>query len=178
MLNQLKAKYEHHGVSSLTQEDTEDMSGIEIDSPHKVLSTSNEFPCILQGIGELRTLWIGQKGVQSIKRKVAEERSTDQVRSLSSDLKKLASTCHKAFEVAGLINSEQEAVKDAVELCKLHLPQPKESKKQSSAIAHLWKKPTEETHSSKDPVKLATSVLGEKLVDTLTEKNREPPDVS
>jgi hypothetical protein len=93
--------------------------------------------------------------VQSFKRKVAEERSTDQVRSLSSDLKKLASTCHKAFEVAGLINSKQEAVKDTVELCKLHLPQPKESRKWSSAIAHLWKKPTEETHSSKDPVKLA-----------------------
>lgn len=40
-----------------------DGSGLEIVSPHKVVSTRQQFPCIIEGIGELRTAWIGHKGV-------------------------------------------------------------------------------------------------------------------
>lgn len=40
-----------------------DGSGLEIQSPHKLVSTQQQFPCTIEGIGELRTAWIGHKGV-------------------------------------------------------------------------------------------------------------------
>ena len=39
-----------------------DGSGLEIVSPQKVLS-KKQFPCTIEGIGELRTAWIGHEGV-------------------------------------------------------------------------------------------------------------------
>lgn len=39
-----------------------DMSGVEIISPHK---TPARVPCTINGIGELQTSWIGQKGVSN-----------------------------------------------------------------------------------------------------------------
>lgn len=181
MLSQLKAQYCHTIQETTSQEDSDDMSGVVVDSPYKVLFESQEFPFEIQGIGEIRTSWIGQQGVLEIKRTVSEQKTAQQVKTLSSDLKKLACNCHKAFEKAGLLDSEDEVIKSAVELCQAHLQKlPQEGRKRTSAIASLWKQhtSTEEAHCSKDMAKHVTAVLGDKLVDTLTEKHREPPDVS
>ena len=181
MLNELRALY-CHGVQEIpAQEDTDDMSGVEVDSPYKFLFESQEFPCDIQGIGEICTSWIGQQGVLEIKRTVSERKTAQEVKTLSSDIKKLASNCYRAFEKAGLLNSEDEVIKGAVELCQTHIQKlPQEGRKRTSAIASLWKQhtSTEAAHCTTDLKKHATAVLGDKLVDTLTEKHREPPDVS
>ena len=181
MLSKLKAQYCHTVQETTSQEDSDDMSGIAVDSPYKVLFESQEFPCEIQGIGEIRTSWIGQQGVLQIKRTVSEQKIAQQVKTLSSDLKRLACNCHKAFEKAGLLDSEDEVIKSAVELCQTHLQKlPQEGRKRTSSIASLWKQhtSTEAAHGSKDLEKHAAAVIGDKLVDTVTEKHREPPDVS
>jgi len=40
-----------------------DLSGLEIVSPQKLASTQQQCPCVIEGIGELRTSWVGFKGV-------------------------------------------------------------------------------------------------------------------
>ena len=40
-----------------------DMSGLEITSPHKVTNMVQKFPRTVEGVGEIRTSWIGQRGV-------------------------------------------------------------------------------------------------------------------
>lgn len=180
MLNELRAEYCHDVQEMPAQEDTDDMSGVEVDSPYKFLFESQEFPCDIQGIGEICTSWVGQQGVLEIKRTVSERKTAQEVKTLSSDIKKLASNCYRAFEKAGLLNSEDEVIKGAVELCQTHIQKlPREGRKKP-AIASLWKQhtSTEAAHHTTDLEKHATTVLGDKLVDTLTEKHREPPDVS
>ena len=74
MLNELRAQY-CHGVQEIpAQEDTDDMSGVEVDSPYKFLFESQEFPCDIRGIGEICTSWVGQQGVLEIKRTVSERK--------------------------------------------------------------------------------------------------------
>ena len=179
MFKQLESKYGDQVPQITTSVD--DLSGVEVESPHKSLSTAQEFPCELPGVGVVSTAWIGQKGVSDIRRSISQQMSAEQgraIRTLSNDIRKLASTCHKAFEVAGLLNSADEQIQCAVALCKSHLSQTKERKSASSAISSLWKGDAGEAHLSLDPSTRAEIVLGTKLVEKLTEKNRQPPDVS
>ena len=39
-----------------------EISGIEMNSPHKAMAAANEFPCHVSEVGDIRTSWIGQKG--------------------------------------------------------------------------------------------------------------------
>ena len=180
LLEQLECKYGDQVPQPTTTND-DDMSGVEVESPHKSLSTAQEFPCELPGVGVVRTAWIGQKGVSDIRRTISQQMSAEQgraIRTLSNDIRKLASTCHKAFEVAGLLDSADEHIQQAVHLCKSHLSETKERKRANSAISSLWKGDTGEAHSSLDPSTRAEGVLGTNLLEKLTEKNRQPPDVS
>lgn len=122
-INELNTEYSHIVQEIPAQEDSDEegMSGVNVDFPYKFLFGSQEFPCAIQGIGEMRTSWVGQQGVLEIKRTVSEQKTAQQVKSLSSDIKKLASTCYKAFEKAGLLTSEDEVIKGAVELCQIHI---------------------------------------------------------
>ena len=181
LFKQLKSRYGEQVPQDATTNDEDDLSGVEVDSPHKTLSTAQEFPCELPGVGVVRTRWVGQRGVSDIRRSISQQMSEEQgraIQTLSNDIKKLASTCHKAFEVAGLLDSADEQIQCAVALCKCHLSETKERKKVTSAISSLWKGEAGEVHSSLDPSTRAESVLGTNLVEKLTEKNREPPDVS
>ena len=150
MVNELRAEY-CHGVQEIpAQEDTDDMSGVEVDSPYKFLLESQEFPCDIQGIGEIRTSWVGQQGVLEIKRTVSERKTAQEVKTLSSDIKKLASNCYRAFEKAGLLNSEDEImIKGAVELCQTHISEISKRKqkknisyRQSVEAAHIHRSST------------------------------------
>ncbi len=149
-------------------------------SPHKVMAAEQEFPCEIPGIGALRTMWICRRGVREIRRKLAEEEASSKVKAMSTELRVLAKECMTAFEVAGLKTSEDPQVRRAIDLCSSYLPQTTRLKATTStAIATLWKQqPSDlELPGPSDKRELVTSVLGEKLVDTLTEKKQQPPDV-
>ncbi len=150
-------------------------------SPHKAMAVEQEFPCEIPGIGPLCTMWIGRKGVREIRRKLAEEEASSKVKELSTELRVLAKECMAAFEVAGMKTSDDPRVKRAVELCcSSYLPQTSRLKATTStAIATLWKQQPSDLDlpGPSDKRELATSILGEKLVDTLSERNQQPPEV-
>ena len=54
-----------HIESMNVQAEPSDMSGLEIVSPHKATSGVQKLPCTVEGVGEIRSSWIGQKGVRS-----------------------------------------------------------------------------------------------------------------
>ena len=181
MLKQLHTKYVCNQGERSTMED-DSISGVEFESPHKLLSTAEEFPVEIAGVGELSTRWVGSKGVLSIRKQLVQEGATEQVKTLNAELKLMAQQCTEAFKVSGLMESENTNVRRAIDLCASYLGVPQASKvpKTTSSIATLWKQQVldeSEQSTSKNPSDLASSVLGEKLMDTLTEKNREPPDV-
>ena len=156
------------------------MSGVEVVSPHKLMAAARESPCTIPGIGDLRTSWIGQKGVCDIQRKLLEKDARSQIKAVTTELAVLAKECMKAFEVAGLITSDEPQIKKAVDLCSSYIPQTSRHKPAtpSTAIAALWKGEASAAPHLEDKCDLATAVLGEKLVETLTEEKRQPPDVS
>ena len=84
---------------------------------------------------------------------------------------------------AGLEQSEHPQVQKAMNLCSSYThPSHKTIHKSrvSSAFGELWKKDeiSEDDAALADQKKLATAVLGESLVDTLVERDLQPPDVS
>lgn len=50
--------------STNVQTEPSDMSGLEIVSPHKATSGVQRLPCTIEGVGEIRSSWIGQRGVK------------------------------------------------------------------------------------------------------------------
>lgn len=46
--------------------ETSDFSGIEMESSHKGLPAAHEFPCHIPDIGEIRSVWVGHKGVSEM----------------------------------------------------------------------------------------------------------------
>ena len=86
--------------------DDSDMSGIEMESPHKEMATAHDFPCNISEVGEVRSLWIGHKGVCDIVQMRAQELAESKIQTKSSELKELATECFRAFKTAGLSNSK------------------------------------------------------------------------
>jgi len=39
------------------------MSGVEMISPQREMAKAHQFPCSIEGVGDVRTSWIGQQGV-------------------------------------------------------------------------------------------------------------------
>ena len=184
-LNELKRSYPRCNIQpspcSPTNPASSEMSGVEMESPHKLMATAQQFRCEIPGIGAVSTMWVGHKGVRDIRRKLAEEETTSKVKELSTELRVLAKECMTAFEVAGLKSSDDPKIRKAVDLCSSYLPQTARCRvTTSTSIATLWKEQQSgsELPGPVDKKELATSILGEKLVDTLTEKNQQPPDVS
>ena len=158
-----------------------DMSGVEAVSPHKLMAAAHESPLEIPEIGNIATSWVGLKGVQDIKRLMEEKEGLAQAKALKSELRVLAKECLTAFEVAGLKTSEEPQIQKAVSMCESYLPRSSSHRTTtSSAIASLWR---EEAGPSTQPCyedkeELASAVLGEKLVGVLTQKDKQPPDVS
>lgn len=94
----------------------------------------------------------------------------------------LSMECRKAFEFAGLVDNIQPQIKKAVDLCSLYAGSSStrsilDRDASSNVIGALWQD-TAEHQTAIDKKQLATSVLGNSLVDALVEENRQPPDVS
>lgn len=183
MLIELKRPYPRPSELTLQHADSSgsEMSGVEVVSPHKLIAVAQENPLLIPGIGEVRTSWIGHKGVCEMKTRSTEERAEAEVKAVMMELRVLATECMKAFKAAGMEESDDPQVKKAVGLCSSYLPQTREQKQATCVtIADLWKGEKIEpavlpSQSKRD---LASSLLGQKLVDTLTEEQRQPPDVS
>ena len=156
------------------------MSGIEFDSPHKEMANAHEFPFNVPEIGNIHTLWVGQKGVCDIRSMVVQQEAEKK----SSEIRTLARECLRAFEAAGCNNSDNEQVVKAINLCQSYSPNFVSSrhlhKTNAGEIAELWKEqPSVNVERGNQTAQsLAKSVLGRNLVDKLTNKTRQPPDVS
>ena len=99
-----------------------------------------------------------------------------------SEFKSLAVECLKAFTEAALETSDLPQVQKAITMCKLYAPcsaSTTQSVKHTSIIANLWKndKPGAPSETLEDTQARAATVLGEKLVATVVQENRQPPDV-
>ena len=114
----------------------------------------------------------------------AREGAESKASAMKKELHTLAVECNKAFEVAGLNKNSHPQIAKALQLCSLHTgttTPPSEvrspRKASSSGIADLWRNevPVRDTGNKKA---LASSILGAKLVETLTEDSHQQPDVS
>ena len=66
----------------------------------------------------------------------------------------------------------------AVSMCELHLPGRGKRPSVSEKLGELWRTEKETTDAVTDTKSLAIQVLGSDLMDTITEANKQPPDVS
>ena len=164
----------------------DDISGIELESPHKSIAVAQDFPCNIEGIGDLRTSWIGQKGVKEIQQHKLQEEMQTAVQAKTTEVKFLAVECLRAFKEAKVQNSDLPQVRKAIEMCLSYTPRAETSsalQRNTSAIATLWKKEkpgtsAEANDNAMDSQAIATTVLGEKLVAAIMQEKHQPPDVS
>ena len=169
----------------MTVEDN-DMSGIEMESPHKEMVTAVEFPCNIPEVGDICTSWIGQRGVGQILKMREHEIAEREMHTKCHELQVLAVECLQAFEAVGVCDSSNPQLCKAVDLCLSYAPRFRTKLRKTSQrstaceIANLWKQPNDDEASGQNPSvqSLAETILGDKLVDKVTEKNRQPPDVS
>ena len=81
--------------------------------------------------------------------------------------------------MAEVQGSDNPQIQKAIDLCTQYIPKAGKKLTASSSISALWKKSEERRPLSHEtPQSLATAVLGENLVATITEKKQSPPDVS
>ena len=136
----------------------------------------------IEGIGELKTSWIGQEGVQDLSEKYKCRLEADQISQLKEQLKDLAEVCSRALNCP----DNQTEVQKALQLCRRYIPCSKGKQRRpgpaspKSSVAKLWLTAysQEDNMDTEDPNELACNVLGQELIDTILEKHRQPPDVS
>jgi hypothetical protein len=120
--------------------------------------------------------------VREIKKVFAQGEVQSQLTTARKELRMLALECSQAFKAAGMEKCNHTQVQKAISLCSLHASTPcrKTAPKDvtSLAIGTLWKRGEGDEEEIADRKQLATSILGMNLVNTLTEENHEPPDVS
>ena len=70
-----------------------DASGLGIESPHKALAAANDKPCNIPGVGDVRSMWVGQQGVHEIRNMLEEEkrRKTHDITVMSVSIRVLES---------------------------------------------------------------------------------------
>lgn len=129
--------------------------------------------------------WIGQVGQRRMERLIEQEQLRPVVTMLQKDLKVLASSCLQALKKLGAEESADGDISSALKLCKQHCNTTSTSKSQTckaERIFKLWKdqKPTANNLHvhARDPTERAVEVVGEQLVETITQKTKEPPDGS
>ena len=189
ILNTLKVSFPK-AIQQVQQHATEglgdDISGIELESPHKSIAVAQDFPCNIEGIGDLRTSWIGQNGVKEIQQNKLQAEMQTAVKAKATEVKVLAAQCLRAFEEAKLEDSVLPQVQKAISMCLSYAPckeTPSTLRKSTSIIATLWNKEklgtsVDATENAVASQAVATAVLGEKLVATVMQEKQRPPDVS
>lgn len=155
------------------------LSGVELESPRNQQLQSNEPAAHLPGIGTIATSWVGHKGREQLMQRYSKDLETVRVSELQKELRNLASVCVNAFEK---IQSTLPEATKAMILCKQHLPKARLSRDDSlssAPLVDLWKETCSNSGNvaPADSVELATTVLGEKIVSTITEEHKEPPHV-
>lgn len=151
------------------------MSGVEIESPHVTLASEKNRSYEIPRIGIISTLWTGQEGRQALMNDYEMEIETPKITALKRELRELASTCLKALVD---IQDTKPQVRQAIDMCRNYIPK-SSNRIIDNPISDLWKNKT--SNSPKSPTnskELATQVLGEQIVNTITERNKDPPDVS
>ena len=94
MFNQIATNFPKSRAPSGTDTNTEgNMSGIEIDSPRKQISVAQNFPVVINGVGELTSMWIGQRGVLEITKKKDQEEKKIAIAEKSQEIQMFAVTC-------------------------------------------------------------------------------------
>lgn len=155
-----------------------DVSGMVVESPHKTILTEKEFPCNISGVGQVSTSWIGKTGLIEMQNKVAETEAQKRGKNTACQLQGLATECLKAFRVMDTQKSTDPQIQKAISLC-MQYTHRTEERTVTSSIASLWKgQGSQDMQPCATPESIATKVLGESLVSTITEKKRTPPDVS
>lgn len=154
-------------------------SGLEVVSPHKSIAAMEQYDDSLPEIGVISTSWIGYIGKQDLLQKVRDETARAVSKTLHCELRTLVSTCLRAFESAGMLTSESNDVKTAIEMCSSYFTsQRRVSKANLAPTAKAWKENSASIATAGDTTQLATDILGKQLVDTIQENHREPPHVS
>ena len=125
------------------------------------------------GIGHISTRWVGEKGKEELVSEMKELKYRQELEELKAQICQLADECKKALLQATVTSCNQPQLLKAINLCNKYLPTQKdpEKKVQNEPLKSLW----DTTNSTAvDP----TSILGQDLVGIITEKNKQPPDVS
>ena len=167
----------------LCNADSTDMSGIVMESPMKDITTAKEFPCSISEIGEVRSSWVGQRGITDIIQLRADEQAECKLQMKATEICALAMDCLQAFKSAGLARTENPQVQKAIDHCLTYVPRantaPKaHSRHVSCNIADLWRQDTQDDIAETEPQLLAQSQLGQQLVGKIVESSHQPPDVS
>ena len=156
-----------------------DVSGMVVESPHKTILTDKEFPCNISGVGQVCTSWIGKAGLIEMQNKIAETEVQQRGKNTACQLQELATECLKAFQVMDAQKSTDPQIQKTISLCMQHARLRPEKRTVTSSIASLWKgQGSQDVQSGATPESIATKVLGESLVSTITEIKRTAPDVS
>ena len=115
---------------------------------------------------------MGERGKEELLSEIIENKYRMELEDLKVQTFHLASECKKALMQAVPSNDPQ--VLKAINLCDKFLASKSQKRKkvQNESLKSLWG-----TTNQCEQVDPAT-VLGQDLVDTITEKNKQPPDVS
>ena len=129
-------------------------------------------------IGNISSKWVGEKGREEIVRESQEKNERLVSENLKREIRTLSRVCATALSKLGAQSSSDPDVMKAVSMCELHLPSTCKRPSLSEKLGELWKTEKETNDAVLDTKSLAVQVLGSNLVDTITEANRQPPDVS
>ena len=156
------------------------MSGVLASPAPSRMSSRQEQHLSVPGVGEVPTVWIGQEGRRRIGRLLEHEELLPVVKGLKDDLSNLACICLKAFTKLDAESSSDGDVKAAVELCTQFAPtKPVHAGCKATRITELWKtQPSVAPNHTTSTEQRACEAVGEKLVEVITERNKQPPDVS
>ena len=153
------------------------MSGVELESPHAVIAAEKESSFEIPGIGIISTQWIGREGRCKLIKQFMIEMETPRLSDLKKELRTLASVCLKAFESYAVENISKPDIKQALDR---YVPKSSKAheKRLDNPISCVWKGASSQDQLLPiDNIELATHILGEHVVDTITEKKRDPPHV-
>ena len=129
-------------------------------------------------IGNISSKWVGENGREEIIRESQEQNERLLSESLKREIRTLSRVCTTALNKLGAQSSSDPDVMKAVSLCKLHLPDKCKRPSLSDKLGELWRTEKDTNDAILDTKSLAVQLLGSDLVDTITEANRQPPDVS
>ena len=163
-----------------------DVNTSEVTPLSSIISQESSKPdCVLlkvPGIGEIPNTWIGQIGRRKIGKLIEQEELRPVITRLKQDLNFLADTCFKAFTKLNALNHDDNDISTALQLCTQYSNQQEiVSRCKATKISELWMA----EHDGEDTLPQeqsltdrATGILGENLVDVITQKHTQPPDVS